>query len=58
MNRKQIDYQLNEAITSIFSRYVLYDGQLEAFVVDEASGLTERFEQFIEQDMLKRKPLE
>ncbi|MCL6459175.1 MAG: hypothetical protein K6T85_14310 [Gorillibacterium sp.] len=54
MNRKQIDYQLNEAIINIFSRYVMYDGQLQEFATQEASDLTERFEHFIEKEMLKR----
>lgn len=54
LNQKQMNYQLRKAMISIFSRYLLYDGQLEQYVTREADALTARFDHFVEHDLLKR----
>ena len=54
MNRKQMNYQLNESLLHVLSHYVLYDGQVEQYVTDEAALLSERFAQFVDGTLLKR----
>jgi hypothetical protein len=53
-NLKQVQFQLNQALVDIFSRYVIYNGQLEKFSSECAADLAEIFEDFIENDLLKR----
>lgn len=54
MNRKQMNYQLNESLLHVLSHYVIYDGQVEQYVTEEAALLSERFEHFIDGTLLKR----
>lgn len=54
LNQKQIAFQLSNAMMEIFTRYVLYNGQVEKFVDEHASELTDQFSHFVDHTLLKR----